>query len=349
MQCQLHAAAMTCVVWQVFLGRCNVHTYSPKIGTPKQFKYRYHPNPLLWTMSCIESVSEGLLKGAAMTQRQLLHQSPPLHGCQSRKARNLELTAQPLGSSSCQRVSFPSNSVVPNFFQVAWLFSASSGQLVWSQSLLCRWALRFWEGLAAFIAYSGMEKPSESGWFLGLPEANHGGSRVPTTMYLRRGKQRLLSSQFRKLKSRVACIGSTVESEKQHIQGALISSKCHDTSHRVGNEKSLSFFLRAHPRDSYGDERTSHKDISSRLRCLLGVHLWGLSCTQSNRETRISLVTIDPSVHTSLLQNEALEIPACVHPHTTIHVWTQHYHHNPLPSSVFIQVLTLVPHSSIPA
>lgn len=89
--------------------------------------------------------------------------------------------------------------------------------------------------------------------------------------------------------------------------------------------------------------------ISSRLRCLLGVHLWGLSCTQSNRETRISLVTIDPSVHTSLLQNEALEIPACMHPHTTIHVWTQRYHHNPLPSSVFIQVLTLVPHSSIPA
>lgn len=79
--------------------------------------------------------------------------------------------------------------------------------------------------------------------FWDVLKATHGGSCVPTTICLRQGKQRLLSSRFRKLKSRIAGIGSTVESKKQQIQGALICSKCHDISHRVGDEKSLSFFF----------------------------------------------------------------------------------------------------------
>lgn len=251
-----------------------------------------------------------------MTQRQLLHQSPLLHGCQFRKAENLELIAQPIGSSNCQRVSFLSNSVVLNFFQVAWLFSVSSGQLVCSQILLCHLALRFWEGLTAFTAYSGMEKPSESAWFLGRPEATHGGSCVPTTICLRQGKQRLLSSRFRKLKSRIAYIGSTVESKKQQIQGALICSKCHDISHRVGDEKSLSFFFFfwGHALVTLVVKNVPPTKTSPRLRCLLGVHLWGLSCTQSIKETRGSLVTIDPSVHLSFLRVKPQKPQhACIH------------------------------------
>jgi hypothetical protein len=53
------------------------------------------------------------------------------------KARNLENTAQPEGNSENWKVSFLSDSVGLNLFQVAWLVTASSRQLVWPQSLLC--------------------------------------------------------------------------------------------------------------------------------------------------------------------------------------------------------------------
>ena len=48
--------------------------------------------------------------------------------------------------------------------------SASSRHLVWYQSLPCSLAcLRVF--FAAFIVFPGIEGPSESGWFQGLPEA----------------------------------------------------------------------------------------------------------------------------------------------------------------------------------
>lgn len=68
---------------------------------------------------------DGLLIGAKMTQRQLHQQTPPPHGRQFTKSGNLENTAQPVGSSTCWKVSFPDGSVGPNLFQAALLFSVS--------------------------------------------------------------------------------------------------------------------------------------------------------------------------------------------------------------------------------
>ena len=84
--------------------------------------------------------------------------------------------------------------------------------------------------------------------------------------------------------------------------------------------KGVYLFLRVRPHDSRGDERTPHKDISPRLRCLLVVHLWGLSCTQSIIETRVSLVTIDHSVHLSLLRVKSQKSQhACIHTLPSMH------------------------------
>lgn len=89
-----------------------------------------------------------------MTQRQLHYQSPPQHGVTAHKAGNLEPTAQPAGSSTGWRVSFPGIPSGRNLSQVALLLSASSRQLVQCLSLLCSVAyLRIL--LAMFTAYSG--------------------------------------------------------------------------------------------------------------------------------------------------------------------------------------------------
>ena len=63
----------------------------------------------------------------------------------------------------------PSDSVGLNFFQAAQLASVSCRQLVWSQKSSLQ--LGLFEGLSAFTAYSGKEKPNESGQFREHPEA----------------------------------------------------------------------------------------------------------------------------------------------------------------------------------
>lgn len=72
-----------------------------------------------------------------MIQRQLYHQ---VH-VTAHKGWNLEHIAQPAGSSSCWRVTFPGGSAGLCFFQAAYLNCLFGGaQLVSQQSLhLCVW------------------------------------------------------------------------------------------------------------------------------------------------------------------------------------------------------------------
>lgn len=72
-----------------------------------------------------------LLRGAETSQRWLLHWSLPLHGWGLMRAGNLELTAQPVGSSTCGRVSLANISFSLSFFWEVQLVSASSRQLEW--------------------------------------------------------------------------------------------------------------------------------------------------------------------------------------------------------------------------
>lgn len=76
----------------------------------------------------------GLLTGTEITYRQLCHPSPPHRGWQS-QSWTLN-TAQPAGSPPDGRASFPSDSAL-NLCQAAWLVSACSRQLVWSQESPC--------------------------------------------------------------------------------------------------------------------------------------------------------------------------------------------------------------------
>jgi hypothetical protein len=70
-----------------------------------------------------------------MTQRQLHHRSPAPARMTAHKAGNLEHTAQPAGHSTGWRVALPGPLLVSASSKVAQLVSASSRQLVWSQSL----------------------------------------------------------------------------------------------------------------------------------------------------------------------------------------------------------------------
>ena len=91
------------------------------------------------------------------------------------KAGDLEHIAQPAGSSAGWTVSFPGAKVALNFSQAAWLVSASSRQLVWSQSLLCglsclsiffaAYLPSLTEEPSSFISYSDREGPRQSGQF----------------------------------------------------------------------------------------------------------------------------------------------------------------------------------------
>ena len=99
----------------------------------------------------------------------------------SQKLKNLEHTAQHVGSSTGWRVSFQRDSVGRRLFQAAWLVSASSKQLVLSQSLRCRFVcLRVFfavlipsvsEKWSPLIVYSCRDRPRESNQFQGLPWA----------------------------------------------------------------------------------------------------------------------------------------------------------------------------------
>lgn len=60
---------------------------------------------------------------------------PPQHGQQLTRAGNVEPTAQPAGSSAGWRVSFSASSGGLSLFQVAQRLSASSRQLVLSESV----------------------------------------------------------------------------------------------------------------------------------------------------------------------------------------------------------------------
>lgn len=100
--------------------------YSPQLADARR-SYR----PLKSNM-VNQRVSLGLLKGAAVTQRQLHYQSPPQQWRQLTKAGNLEHTVYPAGSSSDWRVSIPSDSVGLNLLQTTELVYASSSQILTS-------------------------------------------------------------------------------------------------------------------------------------------------------------------------------------------------------------------------
>lgn len=78
-----------------------------------------------------------LLREVETSQRWLHHWSLPLHGWQLMKSGNLELTAQPVGSSTCWTVSFANISFSLSFFWEGLLVSASSRQLEWPLFLPC--------------------------------------------------------------------------------------------------------------------------------------------------------------------------------------------------------------------
>lgn len=85
------------------------------------------------------SKCEWFLIAAEMTQRKLHHQNLPQHRWQLTTVGNLKHTAQPLGSSVGQRMSFPSESFGVNLFQAA-LPDSRSGLISlcsFSPSLLC--------------------------------------------------------------------------------------------------------------------------------------------------------------------------------------------------------------------
>ena len=103
---------------------------------------------------------DGLLIGAKMTQRELHQQNPPPHGGQFTKSGNLENTAQPLGSSTCYKVSCPDGSVGPNLFQAALLVSVSPSH--WCGLVF------FWQLLFICPGRSGLENLGSSRSFLVL-------------------------------------------------------------------------------------------------------------------------------------------------------------------------------------
>lgn len=101
----------------------------------------------------------------------------PSMGDSSQNLANPGHTAQPAGSAAGWRVSFLVGlnlfqAVLAGFcfFQTAGLVSSSSLQLSSSENL-CNSGSSLWEGLSAFLSYSGREEPSESAHFQGLPEA----------------------------------------------------------------------------------------------------------------------------------------------------------------------------------
>ena len=120
---------------QAFLERHNTHVLDRK---PVRNQSMDATRAMSFIRVTFRNMSETLLIEAEMTQRQQYHQSPSQHGQQLTKAgKDLEDTAQPAGSSTGWRVALPSDLVGLNLLQVSRLISASSRQLVWSQSRLC--------------------------------------------------------------------------------------------------------------------------------------------------------------------------------------------------------------------
>lgn len=90
--------------------------YSSQIGSSGWTKECIPPksiwaNQWFLLMSLTRNMGEGLLTGMEMTQKELLHQSPPQHKRQVTNVWEIEHLDQPLGSSTGRRVSFLGASV----------------------------------------------------------------------------------------------------------------------------------------------------------------------------------------------------------------------------------------------
>jgi hypothetical protein len=117
------------------MGRCSTHVYSQqtKVWMPPKSNLE---EPVSSLGVIYRHMGEGLLTGAEMTQKTAASSRPTPAWVTSHKAGILELIAQPAGSSTDWRLSFPGAPVVLNLFQASWLDFVPSRKLVWSWSLL---------------------------------------------------------------------------------------------------------------------------------------------------------------------------------------------------------------------
>lgn len=169
-------------VTKCFLGRCNTYVclLTPNTNSTQTKVWIPLISALvnLWVYwGYLKNMGEGYLPEQKWLKDGCLTKIHPIVCDSSQKSGILEHTAQPAGGSTDCRVPFSDASVSLNLFQVALLLSASSRQLVWSQNLplqLFSWvflAAQFLvRGLSVFIAYSGRDRPTESGQFQKLFE-----------------------------------------------------------------------------------------------------------------------------------------------------------------------------------
>lgn len=140
-------------VTKLFLGKYSTHVYSSQIGNPQKTKVQKPAKSNLVS----QWVLLGLLIGAEKTQRCITKAFPSIGD-----SFHLETWSTLHSMQRAHRVEKCS-------FQVAHLVWTCR-QLFLSESLLCSSALLFWEGLLAFNAYSGRERPSESEQIQGLSQ-----------------------------------------------------------------------------------------------------------------------------------------------------------------------------------
>ena len=127
------------IMWQNIFGEMCLLTSDKEPNN--RSKYGYYQNHTWWASDfywCyLQEHGWGVTYRSRNDTWTALSPKPTPALGQLMKARNLEHPAQPEGNSENWRVSFLSDSVGLNLFQVAWLVTASSRQLVWPQSLLC--------------------------------------------------------------------------------------------------------------------------------------------------------------------------------------------------------------------
>lgn len=123
-QISLKVSMRKTVVWHYSWGNVNKHLLAPDgVLTLSQSKDQVQLSESVSFIGIFfRNVGEGYLTGRSeVTQRQLHHPEPTQHEWQVTQAGDLELTAQPAGSSTCRSASL-------SIVQAAWLVLTFSSQ-----------------------------------------------------------------------------------------------------------------------------------------------------------------------------------------------------------------------------
>ena len=147
---------------KLFLGRCDTHICSPQIGNLWQNKVWIPPKSNVVNQWVLERLQEQKrLKDSCITKAY-----PNMGGTSQSWESGTHCTScrllNRLESVLSGSKPLPGSSTDLRFFQAAGLVFESSLLFHLSETLLCSLAIFLWEGLSAFITYSGREGLSES-------------------------------------------------------------------------------------------------------------------------------------------------------------------------------------------